>query len=50
MIHFSLEYAILKVQENEGLKLRGTLHHMVCADVNFLGENINTIRKTEKFY
>jgi hypothetical protein len=28
-----------------GIKLRGTLHHMVCADVNFLGEDLSIIKK-----
>jgi hypothetical protein len=44
MIHFPLEYAAWKVQENEGLKLRGKLDSMVCADVNFLDENISSIK------
>jgi hypothetical protein len=42
-----LEFAIKRVQENqEGLKLNGTLHILAYADdVNIVEENIDTIQK-----
>jgi hypothetical protein len=48
--NFALEYAIRKAHENQvGLKLTGT--HKVLAyadDMNLLGDNIDTVKKTQK--
>jgi hypothetical protein len=45
--NFTLEYAFMKVQENQvGLKLSGTHHILLYADdVNLFGDNIDTIKE-----
>jgi hypothetical protein len=50
LFNFPLEYAIRKIQESQvGIKLNGTHQLLAYADdVNLLGDNIDTIRKTQK--
>jgi hypothetical protein len=45
LLNFALEYAIRKIQENQaGMKPNRTHQLLVYADVNLLGDNMNTVK------
>jgi hypothetical protein len=47
LISFALEHAIRKVQaKQEGFKLNGQHQPLVCADVNLLIRNVNTLKES----
>jgi hypothetical protein len=46
LFNFALEYAIRRVRENQdGLKLHGTHHPLIYADINKLGGSVRTKEK-----
>jgi hypothetical protein len=49
LFNITVEYAIRKVQENQvGLKLNGSHQFLAYAeDINLLGNNMNTMMKTQ---
>jgi hypothetical protein len=51
LFNFALESAIRAAQTNQGgMKLNGTHHLLLCANVNLLGEKIHKIKKNTETY
>jgi len=52
LFNFSLEYAIVKVQENQGgLELNGTRQFLLYVDsFSVFGENTNTLKKSSETF
>jgi hypothetical protein len=48
----ALEYAIRKVQENQKVSVLNGRHQFLVDvdDINILGGNINTVKKTQKLF
>jgi len=48
LFNLAVEISIIEVQNHEGLNMIGLNHVIIYTDVDLLGDNINTIRRTRK--